>query len=422
MSYTDFYTNRKEIKIPTLFSVFFVGLTIFFIAQFFFNTANFSKASRKELARMEIANVFPNQATVFWQTEDKRTGWIIYGTQKNQLNRIALDERDGEKSKKDYITHYMVLDNLRENSQYFFKLVVDNKLIEKDNGDPFSFTTISNKVEINNLKPTYGKVVNQKSQPIENAVVMLFMNDAYSLSTLSKNSGEWLIPLNYIVNKKTGQLKTIARTDTVRLQIVDENGSTSNITANLLNLSPLSETIVIGKNYDFLKKNNVLSATSYNNSQGSAIDITFPRENATIPAGSPLVKGKALPNSLVTIKVSEGTSTTSIQSNADANGGWQVTVPQKLSAGSHQIVLQTNDSNGNTLTKSRSFTIAKSGEQVLGEATDSATPTEEPTPEPTVAPTEEITPTTPVSGSNITAVGLSSAALVLLGLGLLILF
>lgn len=425
MNYAQLYVNKNEIKVPTIFSVIFISLTIFFIARFFFNTTNFSRASRKEISRVEVANVFPNQTTIFWQTDQKKPGWIAYGTKENQLNNIALDEKDDEKNKAAYVNHYMVLQNLQENSRYFFKFVVDNHLIGKDNDKPFTFTTISNKIEINNLQPAYGKILNQKGQPLKNAVVLLFINGAHSLSALSKNSGEWLIPLNYIIDNKTQQLKTLSKTDIVRIQMIDEEGQNSNITANLTNLSPLTKTVTIGKDYDLLQKNDVLSAVS-NNNETSFIDIIFPKENATIPAGNPLIKGKALPNNALTVSVNDGKSATSVQTKADNNGTWQVTLPQRLSPGSHQLVLRTKDTNGNTLSKARNFTIAKSGEKVLGEATGSATPTVtvalSPTAEPTSLTTAALTPTAPVSGGNITYLGLSSAALVLLGLGLLVLF
>ncbi len=424
MSYSQLFTNKNEIKIPTVFSFVFVGIIIFFIARFFLDTANFSRASKKEIARFEVTNIFPNQATIFWQTDQKKTGWIIYGTNKNRLDRIGIDEKDDGKTKKAYMNHYVILQNLQENTQYSFKFIVNNQLVEKDTGQPFTFKTISNKIGVNNLQPAYGKVVNQQDQPVENAIVLLFINDAYTLSALSKNSGEWLIPLNYIINNKTQQLKSLAKNEIVRIQIVDEAGQNSNITTNLTSLSPLAETVKIGKDYDFLKKNDVLSAISNNNIASSPIDIIFPKENATIPGGNPLIKGKALPNYDLTISVKDGKSTTSMQSKANSSGTWQVTLPQQLSVGAHQVVLRTKDANGNTLTKVRNFSIAKSGEKVLGEATDSATPTVTQTPAPTSTLPTSTTPipTAPVTGGSITYLGLSSAALVLLGLGLLVLF
>ncbi len=425
MNYTQLYANKNEIKIPTIFSLVFIGLTIFFITKFFSNTSNFSRASLKKISRIEITNVFPNQTTIFWQTDQKKAGWIVYGTNENQLDNIALDQKDAKGAKVAYVNHYIVLQNLKENSRYFFKFVVDNSLIGKDSDKPFTFTTISNKIAVNNLQPAYGKVLNPRGQPLENAVIILSVNNTYSLSALSKNSGEWLIPLNYIIDNKTQQLKTLSKTDVVKIQMLDEEGHNSNITATLSSLSPIAETLTIGKDYNLLQKNDVLSAVSSDNG-GSAIEIIFPKENATIPAGNPLIKGKAIPGNTLTISVNEDKSTTSVQTKADSHGVWQITLPQGLAPGSHQLVLQTKDPNGNTLTKVRTFTIAKAGERVLGEATGSATPTVTatltPTVGPTASPTKAITPTTPVSGGNMTYLGLSSAALVLLGLGLLVLF
>lgn len=426
MNYTGVYTNKREIKIPTIFSFLLVGFVIFLIGRFFLNTVNFSTASRREVGRVEVSNVFPTQVTVFWQTIQKKPAWIVFGTSENKLDRIAIDKKDGEKNRKPYKNHYMVLQNLEENRRYFFKFVVDNKLISKEDGGPFTFTTISSKIGVNNLQPAYGKIIDQKGKPIENAVVFLYVKDAYSLSALSKNSGEWLIPLNYIINKISKKLKTPAKEEVLKLQVIDEEGKNSNIVATLTNISPVTETVVVGKDYDLLQKKDVLSATS-NSNQVSTIDITFPRENATIPGGNPLIKGKAIAGNIITIRVGDSRSATFMQSKADGKGAWQVALPQRLSTGSHQITLQTKDASGNNLSKTRTFTIAKSGEQVLGEASGSATPTVTFTPTTTTipttpAPTENLTPTIPVSGANITYVGLSSAALVLLGLGLLILF
>ena len=93
---------------------------------------------------------------------------------------------------------------------------------------------------------------------------------------------------------------------------------------------------------------------------------------------------------------------------------------KSLSAGSYNLIAKNGSS-----TIARQFTITKSGEQVLGEATESAqltaTPTFTPTATITIAPTD-ITPTLPSTGGNITYMMYSSAALILLGLGLFLVF
>ena len=82
----------------------------------------------------------------------------------------------------------------------------------------------------------------------------------------------------------------------------------------------------------------------------------------------------------------------------------------------------------------RKFIIAKSGEKVLGEATAEATPTLIPTSTPpillsptifytqytTQSPTISITP--PTSGIDVIPVGVASASLIILGIGILLAF
>lgn len=89
-----------------------------------------------------------------------------------------------------------------------------------------------------------------------------------------------------------------------------------------------------------------------------------------------------------------------------------------------------------TVTLKRSFSIAKSGEQVLGEATEEATPTvvlPTSTPSPVLSvtttpdyspyPTTELTPTPPVSGSLLIPYSMIvSGSLILLGLGIMLVF
>ncbi len=427
MAYSDLFTSQREIKIPTVISFLAVAVVIFFIATFFLKIPNYSRASKKEIVRQEIVNLYPNQATIFWQTDQSRSGWIIYGINQRQLDQIAKDEKDGAQAQKKYLYHYAILKNLQENSQYFYKYVVDNKLIEEDNGQPFTFKTVSSKININNLQPIYGKIFDQKNQPLENAIVFLAIDKAYSLAALSKSSGEWLIPLNYIIDKKTLQTKTLSQNEDLQLKIIDESGKISRINAKLNSLNPLSKPIIIGKDYDLTKQNNnVLSAITSRTQVSSPVDIIFPKENAIISAGKPLIKGKALPNRNLTVKITEGNSATYIQAKSNNNGIWQVSLEQELTAGPHQVILQTTDTNNKNITIVRNFTIAKSGEQVLGEATSSATPTNTPTPTLSISvtptPPQSVTPTLPVAGSDYTYIGLSSAVLVLFGLGLLILF
>ncbi len=432
MTYSDLFV-KKKFQIPTLVSVVIVLLIILVLSKLFITTSIPSKASKQNIKRLEISNIFWNQATIFWQSNQKETGWVVFGTDPNNLTQVALDEKALDPNKEKFVNHYAILKNLKESSQYYFRLVQSNQLIGKENGAPFNFKTISKSDQINNLQPAYGKVINQNSLPVENAIVLLSVKNSYPLSTLSKLSGEWLIPLNYIIDSSTQRLKTISNSEDVKIEVLAEDGQISMVNALVGNLSPVSETISIGKNYNFLG-NSVLSASTKAPANIFPIEIVFPKDNAIVPSNNPLIKGTALPNSTGQVTVYEEKKTFSQNVQTENNGVWTLALSQPLAQGKHTLFLKTKDADGNEIIKTRNFTITKSGEQVLGEATPEATPTTispTKTPPTTVTPAPStsltppatvLTPTPPVTGGGLYFFTIASLTLVTLGLGLILLF
>lgn len=416
MAYSDIYLKRDK-KIPTLLAILiacFVGL---FFIRLFTQTAVPSKAEKKTVKRLEITNISSNQTAIYWQTDRKTVGWLLYGDKENRVNIPVYDDRDLLQNKLGYMNHYVTVKHLKENQTYFFKLVNDNKL--EDNGNlPFTFKTRENEKDFKGRNPAYGKVIQANGLPLENAVVILRVEKDSLFSSLSKSTGEWLIPLNGI---------TTSADEKVTIEIIGEQEN-SQVVTDLSNVSPLPQTIIIGKNFDFTSSNDVLSATSMTapSSTNKEIDILYPRENALIPGYMPLIKGMAVPNSDVIITVQSSTILTS-RVKADNKGLWSLNLPSSLSPGDHTITIKTLDRTGNQVTLQRKFFIAKNGEQVLGSATPEGTITESPeTPTPTtgvyMSPTQPLTPTPPVSGNNITIPFAGAASLIIVGLGLMLVF
>ncbi len=124
----------------------------------------------------------------------------------------------------------------------------------------------------------------------------------------------------------------------------------------------------------------------------------------------------------------------------DQNGDWIVQLKNALRPGKYDLTLKTQNARGQEVTIERSFTIIKSGEQVLaatatpsGSVTPRTSPTgsttltpteaeESPTPEPTEIIDGDITatptPPPPVSGINMVPVIVTSIGLVIIGAGL----
>lgn len=413
---------KNQVKVPTIVGVLiacFVGLLIL---RFFSQAPHPSKAEKKILKRVEVTNVNPKQVALYWQTNEKVVGWVIYGQKSNQLNKTAYDERDLTTKKNPFIHHYVVLKNLDENQLYFFKLVGDNTLLSNNNESSFSFKTPKDTANIKGKNPAYGKVINGNGTPLENGVVLINIGNTFPLSALTKPSGEWLIPLNMLFEKETYSPRTLGDKEQVRIEIVSEENQASNVITDLSKVSPLPQTIVIGSNFNFSGSEDVLSTTTSRGGEKTTkeIDIVYPRENALIPGYSPLIKGVGLPNNEVFIEVHSDTVFSS-KVKTDNKGVWRLNLPSNLSPGEHTITIKTKDKDGNLVTVERKFVIAKNGEQVLGTATPEATITSSPaTPTPTKLPV--YSPPPPVSGGTITTSLIGGASLIILGLGLILVF
>ncbi len=384
MAYSDLYIGQKP-KIPTLAGV----LVIVFVAVFFLSLTNQSalpsKASRANLKRIEVTNLNPIQVSIFWQSQEKETGWIVYGEKENQLTGISLDDRDVEEKKGSYFNHYVTLKNLKPGRQYFYAVVAADKKTVKPDGSYFDFRTPLVSSAKTKLSPANGKVLRTNLTPVNDAVVVINVDEkTAALSTLTKDSGEWLIPLNSFYDKKSQQEKTFSGNEKAKVEILSEDGELSTIISNLNNMSMNTETIIIGKNYNFLQGENVLSVNTGFNSAGASqqVEVVYPQEGALIPGRKPLVKGTAIPGAKVSITINSA-KTFSAEIKADRDGNWNYLIPDNLELGQHTITIKTKDSHGAEKLLVRKFTIvANEGPEakVLGLASGSPTLTMTPTP------------------------------------------
>lgn len=399
--YSDLYLQKGP-KIPT----HIVGIVLMLVAgisvYFFMNSTSApTRASKISLVQHETVNVSSKQIGVFWKVEKPDKGWVIYGTNAEKLSETILDERDVTDKNALHQYHFVMLKNLKPDSQYFYKIVSNNELLGKPDGQPFSVRTPRDVLPGSAVKPAYGKIVEANNQPAQNAFVILRYKNAYPLVALTGPTGEWLIPLQGFLNKQDVQPPILKDQDTLNIQVVNESGS-SDIQALVSKTNPLPQTVVIGTNYRFLDENQVLpafdrreqapparadssSSTSSSNqpspnppsaSQRSTsaypVGIRYPESNAIIPGSQPLIRGVGVPGKSVVINInSKPLFSTKVQVNQ--SGDWRASVPGVLSAGAYTLTVTTEDSAGKKVGERRVFTIAKSGEQVLGDATGSAT-------------------------------------------------
>jgi len=419
MIYSRYYLNQQQdsVKVPTPILVVVLILMIFILSRFFQTSSLPSRATKKSVRQIKIVNLLSNQVGVYWQTDVKEKGWLIFGEKEADLNHTFSDDRDTSEKKSQYLNHYVLMKDLQPEKKYYFKIISQDQVVSQADGKAFWFQTPANINQTTILKPAYGKVISSNGLPLINAAVILTFKNNYSLFALTKLTGEWLIPLNNVVDTQSGKIRPIEKSESGLIEVISEDGLKTNVETSADNLGPLPQTLVIGNDYKFGQKDNVLSAT--NESRAGQVEILFPKENSLVPAQSPLIKGLAMPNSEVFITINSPISYT-FRVIADKEGLWKLSLSEKLPAGNHTITLVAKDVNGQDIKIVRNFIIAKSGEQVLGSATAEASPT-------VVIPTEitqvsATTPPRPTSGTNTIPIAIASGSLIILGLGILLAF
>lgn len=419
-----FYRTEKKIASPLALILLVVILISTAFAIQTMKTLR-TKADTTFFNEIEVTNITDSNATIIWKTNMKTKGWIQYGTNKNTLTSFAFDDRDTANHRSTYIHHHATLKHLNKNSNYYFNITSTQDINTSTNHTPFSFKTSAGLSLRKGIKPAFGKSINTNGSPLVDAIALLKVNGAITLSTLTKTTGEWLIPLFSLLDKKTYQSLDFTDTTPVTIEIRNEDDEKAVFTTTIGQVSPVSETIVMGQNKEFIEeKTNVLADfTALSPPKKTAIDIIFPKNNAIIPGKRPLIKGTALPLSEVIMTVHSPTSQHTYTLKTTQDGIWSFTLPYSLPEETHTLTITTHDANNATVTKTRIFTIAKSGESVLGEATPEATITQislSPTTQPTTIPTHG--PSPPVTGDIPLSIPLIGSGLLILGLGFVMLF
>lgn len=428
MTYYNQPLDQK--KIPTPLALLALVLMVLVVPFVFKRPVKITTSAHNiTYNNLQISNTTYQSVTISLQTPEKQQAWVIYGDDSTKLTQTAFDERDVSDKKGEYRNHYVSLSELTPNKRYYYQVITKKGPIS-DN--PFTFTTASQQSLTNSQPPSFGKVLNPNGTPA-NAIVWFEVDNTLPLSTLTKQAtGEFLVPTYYLLTNAK-EIYTPKPESIVHIKITDEAGVTSKITTTFNKIGPLDQTIILGKDYDFTKqKEQVLSATSNATEALKNIDIIFPTNNATIPGNKPLYKGVGIPHNKVVITLDPPIY--SLQTVIGDDGVWTMSSDTALPPKTYTMILKTTDSQNKAISLTRNFTISKSGQAVLGEATASATLT--PTTTPIAASTPTIMPTSlPTSATTImpsvtlpdTGVGymgwtVASIALIVLGAGIILIF
>lgn len=169
-----------------------------------------------------LSNIFDDSITISWQTQTPVSSFITYGVA-NPTDLTALDDRDSNPpagGPNPYSVHFVTIKNLLPKTTYQYKIVSG-----KNSSETNQFTTASPINQQVSFNPIIGSIIDG-DKPLNSGIVYLSIADAATLSSVVKNSGNFLIPLANIRKKDLSGSFPLNEDTLIKLTIVSEKGQT----------------------------------------------------------------------------------------------------------------------------------------------------------------------------------------------------
>lgn len=194
--------NSGIIKIPTL-----IGLGILLLGLaggVYLTTENQilkTKAAASSIPKnVNVYNLSASSASIFWQTDEETNGFVQAGISPQQKSTYR-DDRDVD-TPKPHKLHFVTLTNLTSNTTYYYQ-IYSGQII--DPITPATFTTLSPTAETLNWNPVVGTILETNNRPVGEALIILELDNAQKLATVTKTGGNFIMPLS---NLRTSDLTT----------------------------------------------------------------------------------------------------------------------------------------------------------------------------------------------------------------------
>ncbi|TXH62560.1 MAG: hypothetical protein E6Q84_01015 [Thiothrix sp.] len=368
-------------KIPTLLAL--VMLLASVLGGFYWIKNTVPKVSEDERpTQIKITNIADNKFSVSWTTKAPSQGKIEYGLVGEKITLLKGDDR-GDNYRGS--THHVSVVNLQPNTQYAFRILVNENARFDNNGTPYAVNTASIINEIPAARSLYGQIEGAD----ENAIVYLSLPGAVPYSSLVKNNGSYSIPISTIRSSDLKQYVSYDPAATIIGLTVDNGLKSSQITVTTQNINPVP-TFTLGETKDFrsqidnaepvrIAQVEPLQQTppptseqtaaplnieplqnQVNLVESSSYTIGYPAvDGEVISTTKPEFRGTGVKNEVITLAVSGQKSVTD-SIRVDAAGNWKWTPALALAIGKQKIVLSYKDSNNVSKTIERSFSISNS--------------------------------------------------------------
>ncbi len=419
-------TPHNGFRMPTLIGILLVIVLVgVVIAVFEWYSRMPTAASGTTVpTNVAVTNIADTGFTVVWITPNPATGAITLLSPKHTPSTF-FDNRDTTGTMKRYTTHSVTLRSLAPATSYMFQILSNGKS-SIDGSKPYTATTVSPIGGTGTgLEPAYGTINDVGGSPVNGAIVLVTLEQGQLLSTITSPSGSWLLSLGFVRTASLAKYLDGSQRLTEMIRVLWGDQEATAVT-DTLNDAPVP-TMVLGKTYDFRRQqatngqSQPLADATRNTPTVlgvKTIGLTAPAQNASLTTTLPLIVGTGLRGKTVSVVVGI-TNPVSGTTTVGGDGIWRYTPTKPLGEGKQSVTATTVDERGLPVAFTHTFTIFKSGTQVLGEATPSAqlTPTFTPTPTATAQATPTPTPEATLAGKPVPTSGTTLPTILILLLG-----
>jgi len=440
MSYSALYIKKNQKLLPVLGILSF--LSLFMGTLFLFTQLGKQNGWRKipGIDKSYVVNRSSHGFEVVWSTKDpvKEAQWVEAGSKKDTYPIKGTVENNAG-------VYHASITGLIADTTYYYRIRVGSQTYILP---ALLSDTVRTPKEVKEkpISPAYGKALLPSTKPYANGLLIYEIDGYYPLAVFTKQTGEWLLPLTGLIEKKSNSITSVTNSAPVSIKLFSyPEGTMRTIVSKT---RPLRQAIIAGKSLQLAQtlqeknEESVLGASSQNSLPPTKTQssIIYPKENALIPGNTPLIRGTGPIGKDVTVLIQTPTNQLSYRTKTDEKGDWLIQYPLTLAPGKYVITATIENNVGAPTSVRRVFSIIKSGEQVLGVATGSPTliPTIPIVPTyvvPTLAPTSGIisptvivptlfipTATPPVTGGGMSQFLFGALFCIVIGTGLVLAF
>lgn len=239
------------VKIPTILGlgILIIGLAVgvFLVAQ---SQSFLSKAGvTQQPKNVMVANLGPNSAAIYWQTDQSTPGFIQSGLT-TSLGFTFKDDRDLNTPEKHTI-HFVTLTGLSPDTTYYYKISSGSVLYPKN--EPSTFKTTPDVSAIPHT-PLIGRVLDNSLKPSEESLIVLDIPEAQGIATVTKTGGNFILPLANLKSKTLDKAYDLNVAQPLATLIVTGGLESSKVTLKLPTLNPILPPIILGRDLKVSQK------------------------------------------------------------------------------------------------------------------------------------------------------------------------